>query len=65
MGLTVGAVIASTTTGGGDNAIEHSSKELENGYKATFWACFTSMMLVSLVSLLGLKKAGKVGLKKE
>jgi MFS family permease len=64
-GLTVGAVIASAITGGDDTLTSISGQELEVGYRATFWICFASMAIVALASLVGLKKAGKVGLKIE
>lgn len=66
VGLTVGAVIAATVTGGDHDQIEDlSPAALMKGFRATFWACFASIALVVLVSLFGLRKSGKVGLKKD
>jgi hypothetical protein len=42
-----------------------SSEELEVRYRATFWIYFASMAIIALASLVGLKKARKVGLKME
>ena len=68
MGLTVGAVIAASVAVnhgvGYESNSEHDSA-LGKGFQAAFWACATSMAVVGLVSLVGLKKAGKVGLKSD
>jgi len=66
VGLTVGAVIAASVTV--TQAVSRkptSEKEaaLDKGFQAAFWACGASMALVVVVSLVGLKRAGKVGLK--
>jgi hypothetical protein len=74
--LTVGAVIAGTVSGAtvahGESSGSHEDVQigleewnLLRGFRATFWACFASMSLVVLISLGGLRKAGKVGGKKE
>jgi MFS family permease len=66
VGLTVGAVIAATVTGATHDKIDQiSSEKLMKGFRGTFWACFASLGTVVLVSLWGLRRAGKVGLKKE
>jgi hypothetical protein len=58
--LTVGAVIASSVTiSSGEMGIDG----MEKGYRATFWAAFGATLLVRVVSTVGLKRAGKVGLK--
>jgi MFS family permease len=41
------------------------TEALLEGYRASFWALFGFMMLCVVLSFLGLRKAGKVGLKKE
>jgi len=38
---------------------------LMTGYRATFWYCFVALSSVVVISLFGLKKAGKVGTKDE
>jgi hypothetical protein len=63
VGLTVGAVIAASVSASTSNPDSIYSKE--QGFKATFWACFASMVLVALIAMVGLRKAGKVGLKNE
>ena len=62
-GLTAVAVIASSVTAG--QKTETELVALEKGYQAAFWACGASIALVVLVSMTGLRKAGKVGLKSE
>jgi len=47
----------------GGELTEVSEKELNKGFRATFWACFASMIFVVLVSLVGMMRAGKMGLK--
>jgi hypothetical protein len=59
--LTVTAVIAASVTA--SSSEPESVDGLERGYRATFWACFAALGIVVVVSLLGLKKAGKVGVK--
>ena len=61
VGLAAGGVIASSVTAG-KGGTESKSGVLE-GYHATFWACFATSLLVGVLSLGGLRKVGKVGLK--
>ncbi len=63
VGLTVGAVIAASVTA--NQEAPRSVTALEKGFKAAFWTCFASMGTVVLIGLLGLRKAGKVGLKSD
>jgi MFS family permease len=68
VGLTVGAVIAASVTANqvtGGNTNSGNETSLEKGFQAAFWACTASIAIVVVVSLVGLKKAGKVGLKSE
>lgn len=68
VGLTVGAVIAASVTASQVTVGEAESGNeaaLEKGFQAAFWACAASISLVMVVSLLGLKKAGKVALKSD
>lgn len=39
--------------------------QLLKGYRATFYACFASMTMVALLGYVGLKRAGRVGIKKD
>ncbi|KAH8602208.1 efflux pump protein [Bisporella sp. PMI_857] len=61
VGLAAGGVVASSVTAskGGQN----SKTGVLEGYHATFWTCFGAAVLVAVVSMVGLRKAGKVGLK--
>lgn len=61
VGLTIGAVIAASVTA--SSSVPESKEGLDKGFKATFWACFAALGIVAVVSLVGLKKAGKVGVK--
>ena len=38
---------------------------LLKGYQASFWTMFAYMVVCGLIAIVGLKKAGKVGLKRE
>lgn len=58
VGLAVGGVIASTVNRGKGDI--HS---LVRGYHATFWAALAASLIVGVISLGGLRKAGKVGQK--
>lgn len=60
VGLAAGGVIASSVSAGSERA---GVGALLKGYQATFWAAFAASLLVGFISLGGLRKAGKVGLK--
>jgi len=59
VGLAVGGVIASSVKGAGRQDV----RSLVKGYHATFWACLCGSVLVGIVGLAGLRKAGRVGVK--
>ena len=60
VGLAVTAVVASTVTmAGKGDPIEI----LMDGYRATFWLCFSGNIIALFVVGLGLRKIGKVGIK--
>ena len=61
VGLAAGGVIAASVTAGKGGAKSRSA--VLEGYHGTFWACFGAGLLVAVVSMAGLRKAGKVGLK--
>ena len=63
VGLTIGAVISATVTTRDYNP--SSVEVLVKGFRATFWFCFAAMFSVIFLSFVGLKKAGKVGLKSD
>lgn len=62
VGLAAGGVIASvvSSSAGGE---KRGSDALLKGYHATFWAALAASLVVGVISLGGLRKAGKVGLK--
>lgn len=57
----------SQDNGNGGSGIQNAQAiiALLQGYRATFWTCFAVILFVSGVSAMGLRKAGKVGLKRE
>lgn len=59
------AVIASSVTARSDYADKASPEALMAGYRATFWFTFAEIIVVLLVSLVGLRKIGKVGHKRD
>lgn len=65
IGMTVMAVIASSTTEASHFPEKFSANALMAGYRASFWAAFASMVLASLVGAFGLRKMGKIGLKRD
>lgn len=53
-------------SGGNDGAYEEAGEgAMLKGYRAGFWAMFASMILCGLIAVVGLRNAGKVGLKRE
>ena len=44
---------------------KESPAALMEGYRVTFWLGFGGMLLTVAVGVVGLRKAGKVGLKRE
>lgn len=65
VGLTVMAVIAAETTKNSKVKDKASPESLMVGYRASFWAAFSWMALACLVGGFGLRKIGKVGLKRD
>jgi MFS family permease len=65
IGLAVTAMIASSVTMGAKNGNAANSQTALDGYRAAFWMCFAAALVSSLVSSIGLRKSGKVGLKRE
>ncbi len=61
VGLGVCAAIAASATG----QVSIGPDQLMRGYRAAFWTMFASTILVCLIALLGLGKAGKVGRKQD
>lgn len=72
LGLAVTAMIAAAVTAaadGGNKIIESGgvryNYSLLQGYRSGFWTCFAAAVVATLISSVGLRKAGKVGEKKE
>jgi len=65
VGLAVTAIIASSVTAGSSSQDKVSPEALMKGYRATFWTCFAAMVTMLGVSGWGLRRIGKVGLKKD
>jgi len=65
VGLAVTAIIASSVTAGSASQDKVSPEALMKGYRATFWTCFAAMVTMLGVSGWGLRRIGKVGLKKD
>lgn len=65
MGMTVMAVISSAATDNSKNHGKSSSNALMVGYRASFWAAFAWMALACMICAFGVRKIGKVGLKRE
>lgn len=59
------AVVASNVTRGSGDPDKESPAALMEGYRVTFWLGFGGMLLTVAVGVVGLRKAGKVGLKRE
>ena len=50
---------------GGDGAFEQSSEGLLEGYRASYWLMFSYMVVCVCIAVVGLRKVGMVGLKRE
>jgi Na+/melibiose symporter-like transporter len=46
-------------------AFEEDAGQVLKGYRASFWTMFSFMLVCVVIAVLGLRKAGKVGLKRE
>ncbi|KAG6354960.1 hypothetical protein INS49_004041 [Diaporthe citri] len=64
LGLTVMQVV-STLTAKGQPGATGSPEHLMAGYRATFWTMFALMVSCAFVSTCGLRRAGKVGAKRD
>lgn len=51
--------------GGHGSTASDDPKELLKGYRASFWTMFGYMLCCAMIAIVGLRKAGKVGLKKD
>ena len=65
IGLAVMGVIASSVTQQSDHPDKSSPEALEDGYRATFWAAMVWMLVTCCIGVFGLRKIGKVGVKRD
>ncbi len=65
VGLAITAVIAASVTMANEGDGESNAEGLMKGYRAAFWACFGASVTVLGVVGLGMRRIGKVGLKRE
>ena len=63
IGIALTAAVAKIATAGLEDP--RSPEVLLKGYKAAFWMCFAAAIMSCLISTIGLRKSGKVGLKRE
>lgn len=65
VGLTTMSVISTTVTEDSDVSDKASPEALIKGYRASFWTLFAWMVVACLVGGVGLRRLGKVGVKKD
>jgi len=65
IGLAATAMLASGVTASSKATGTGSQDSLLDGYRAAFWMCFAAGVGSCVISVAGLRKTGKVGLKRE
>lgn len=66
LGVQAGDGASATGGGHGDGAFESAnSMALLKGYRASYWLMFAHMLVCVVIAVVGLRKVGKVGLKRE
>jgi len=65
LGLNLMQVVSLWVTKGTSYRDKGSTEALLKGYQASFWAMFASTILCAFICICGLRKIGKVGLKRE
>lgn len=65
LGLAVMGVISSSVTERSEYTDKGSPQALMEGYRATFWAALACMLLLCCIGAFGLRKVGKVGVKRD
>ncbi|KAF4763812.1 hypothetical protein N7455_010487 [Penicillium solitum] len=65
IGLAIFAIISTGVTQGSSYSNKDSPEALMVGYRAVFWTCFGLMLAACAVGAFGLRKVGKVGLKRD
>lgn len=64
LGLAVTAIIAAAVADAELDRTTSSKLATLEGYRVAFWTCFAAAVVSVLISTVGLRKAGKVGEKK-
>ena len=62
LGLAIMQVISTVVTGQSDKP---ETQALMEGYRASFWTMFGFMLLCTILGFVGLRKAGRVGVKRD
>lgn len=65
MGLTVMAVVAAAVSKKDGGTESGKEENLLVGYKASFWTAFAGMALACVIGAFGLRRMGKVGVKRD
>jgi hypothetical protein len=65
IGITMMTVISSSVTKSSEFEDKEKPRALEVGYRAAFWAMFAVMGIACVTGGFGLRRIGKVGLKRE
>jgi hypothetical protein len=67
VGLAIAAVISSSVSAAAapNESLVQDKNSLMKGYQAMYYACIATFSIVIIVSGIGLRKAGKVGMKLE
>lgn len=65
IGLTITSVISDSRTAGTSFEDKSSPQALMTGYRAVFWALFAWMIVVLCAGVAGLRKVGKIGVKRD
>ena len=65
LGLAIMADISSAASQRSKYAVKGSPEALLVGYRLVFWVTFGAMLFTCLIGGVGLRKAGKVGLKRD
>ena len=65
LGLAIMASVSTAVTDDSEFKDKTSPEALMKGYRVTFWVCFGWMLLAIVIGGLGLRRVGKVGLKRE
>lgn len=65
IGLTIMTVISASVTKSSKNTDLQSPAALMLGYRAGFWAAFATMGIACVVGGFGLRKMGKIGMKRD